>query len=111
MKVLVTGAAGFIGSNLVHYLTKQRPSWKVTALDLLTYAGNLKNISSLVESGQVRFERLDITDDTVIDELFEREKDPIAVIKWKEIYQDAETVTDICEDVAHVVDGILVKQA
>ena len=74
MKVLVTGAAGFIGSNLVHYLTKQRPSWKVTALDLLTYAGNLKNISSLVESGQVRFERLDITDDTVIDELFEREK-------------------------------------
>ena len=74
MKVLVTGAAGFIGSNLVHYLTKERPSWKVTALDLLTYAGNLKNISSLVESGQVRFERLDITDDTVIDELFEREK-------------------------------------
>ncbi len=74
MKVLVTGAAGFIGSNLVHYLTKERPSWKVTALDLLTYAGNLKNISSLVESGQVRFERLDITDDKVIDELFEREQ-------------------------------------
>ncbi len=74
MKVLVTGAAGFIGSNLVHYLTKERPSWKVTALDLLTYAGNLKNISSLVESGQVRFERLDITDDKVIDGLFEREK-------------------------------------
>ncbi len=74
MKVLVTGAAGFIGSNLVHYLTKERPSWKVTALDLLTYAGNLKNISSLVESSQVRFERLDITDDKVIDGLFEREK-------------------------------------
>ena len=74
MKVLVTGAAGFIGSNLVHYLTKERPSWKVTALDLLTYAGNLKNISSLVESGQVRFDKLDITDDKVIDELFEREK-------------------------------------
>jgi len=74
VKVLVTGAAGFIGSNLVHYLTKERPSWKVTALDLLTYAGNLKNISSLVESGQVRFERLDITDDKVIDELFEREQ-------------------------------------
>ena len=74
MKVLVTGSAGFIGSNLVHYLTKERPSWKVTALDLLTYAGNLKNISSLVESGQVRFDKLDITDDKVIDELFEREK-------------------------------------
>ena len=49
--------------------------------------------------------------DKVLAELFEREKDPIAVIKWKEIYQDAETVLDICEDVAHVVDSILVKQA
>ena len=49
--------------------------------------------------------------DQVLAELFEKEKDPIAVIKWKEIYQDAETVLDICEDVAHVVDSILVKQA
>ena len=49
--------------------------------------------------------------DRVLMELFERAKDPIAVIKWKEIYQDAETVLDICEDVAHIVDSILVKQA
>ena len=39
------------------------------------------------------------------------EKDFIAVIKWKEIYQEAETVLDICEDVAHVVQSILLKQA
>ncbi len=49
--------------------------------------------------------------DTVLVELFERAKDPISVIKWKEIYEDAETVLDICEDVAHVVQSILVKQA
>jgi len=49
--------------------------------------------------------------DKVLAELFEKEKDPIVVIKWKEIYQDSETVLDICEDVAHVVDSILVKQA
>lgn len=49
--------------------------------------------------------------DTMLAALFEKEKDPIAVIKWKEIYQDAETVLDICEDVAHVVETILVKQA
>ena len=43
--------------------------------------------------------------------VFETSKDPIDVIKRKEIYQDAETVLDICEDVAHVVQSILVKQA
>lgn len=49
--------------------------------------------------------------DSVLAELFETAKDPITVIKMKEIYQDAETVLDICEDVAHVVESILVKQA
>ncbi|MFA5059974.1 MAG: DUF47 family protein [Candidatus Omnitrophota bacterium] len=50
--------------------------------------------------------------DKVLAELFETQKnDPIAVIKWKEIYEDSETLLDICEDVAHVVESILVKQA
>lgn len=49
--------------------------------------------------------------DEVLGELFEREKDPIMVIKLKEIYEYAETVLDICEDVVHVVESILVKQA
>ncbi len=49
--------------------------------------------------------------DRMLGELFEKEKDPIAIIKWKDIYQYAETVLDICEDVAHIVRSILVKQA
>lgn len=49
--------------------------------------------------------------DRVLAELFTHGADPIHVIKWKDIYQDAETVLDVCEDVAHVVDSILVKQA
>jgi predicted phosphate transport protein (TIGR00153 family) len=49
--------------------------------------------------------------DRVLAELFATAKDPIAVIKWKDIYQDAETVLDVCEDVVHVVDSIMVKQA
>jgi uncharacterized protein Yka (UPF0111/DUF47 family) len=49
--------------------------------------------------------------DRVLAELFETEKDPMMVIKWKDIYQDAETVLDICEDVANVVESILVKHA
>jgi hypothetical protein len=49
--------------------------------------------------------------DRVLMDLFRIVKDPITVIKWKDIYQDAETVLDICEDVAHIVDSIMVKQA
>jgi predicted phosphate transport protein (TIGR00153 family) len=75
---------------------------------------NLKK-RHLVTEACVEINRLenagDTMRDTVLAELFETEKDPIAVIKWKEIYQDAETVLDICEDVAHVVGSILVKQA
>ncbi|MCX5706846.1 MAG: DUF47 family protein [Candidatus Omnitrophica bacterium] len=75
---------------------------------------NSKHLKSVSESC-VEINRLENLGDTMRDEmlaeLFEREKDPIAVIKWKEIYQDAETVLDICEDVAHVVGSILVKQA
>ena len=49
--------------------------------------------------------------DRVLEDLLATEKDPIMVIKWKDIYQDAETVLDVCEDVAQVVDSIMVKQA
>ncbi len=49
--------------------------------------------------------------DRALTELFATAKDPITVIKWKDIYQDAETVLDVCEDVAHVIASIMVKQA
>ncbi len=49
--------------------------------------------------------------DRALSELFTGARDPISVIKWKDIYQEAETVLDVCEDVAHVVDSIMVKQA
>jgi len=49
--------------------------------------------------------------DTILTKLFETVQDPIYLIQWKEIYQFAETVLDICEDVAHLVESILVKQA
>lgn len=75
---------------------------------------HVKHSKSLVEAC-VEIHRLENVGDSLRDkalgEIFEKEKDPIAVIKWKEIYQDAETVLDICEDVAHVVSSILVKQA
>jgi uncharacterized protein len=75
---------------------------------------NVKNYK-IVSDACVEVNRLENVGDSMRDEmlaeLFQREKDPITLIKWKEIYQDSETVLDICEDVAHVVDSILVKQA
>jgi uncharacterized protein Yka (UPF0111/DUF47 family) len=79
--------------------------------------GGLRNIKNVkvVFDACVEVNRLenvgDTMRDTVLMELFEARKDPIAVIKWKDIYQDAETVLDVCEDVAHIVDSIMVKQA
>lgn len=74
MKVLVTGGCGFIGSNFVHLLMKERPGWKVTVLDLLTYAGNLENIAGLVDAKRVEFVRADIADEAAMQQLFERGK-------------------------------------
>jgi predicted phosphate transport protein (TIGR00153 family) len=79
--------------------------------------GGLRNIKNVkvVFDACVEVNRLENVGDTMRDkmlmELFATEKDPIAVIKWKDIYVDAETVLDVCEDVAHVVDSIMVKQA
>jgi uncharacterized protein len=49
--------------------------------------------------------------DKALGELFDNEKNAVEIIKWKELYQDAETVLDICKVVAHTVESILVKQA
>ena len=74
MKVLVTGGAGFIGSNLVHYLAQERPDWDITALDLLTYAGNLKNLASVLDSSRIHFVKIDITDEIAVRRLFEQSR-------------------------------------
>ena len=75
---------------------------------------NTKNTKPVSESC-IEINRLenvgDFMRDKAVEELFKTEKDPLMVIKLKDIYQDAETVLDICEDVAHVVGSILVKQA
>jgi predicted phosphate transport protein (TIGR00153 family) len=79
--------------------------------------GGLRDIKNVkvVYDACVEVNRLENVGDSMRDEmlmeLFATVKDPIAVIKWKDIYQDAETVLDVCEDVAHVVDSIMVKQA
>src|ERR1044072_667007 len=66
MKIIVTGGAGFIGSNFVHHVYRERPDWHITVYDLLTYAGNKANIAGLDES-RVKFIKADICDAEAID--------------------------------------------
>ncbi len=66
MKILVTGGAGFIGSNFIHYWLKSHPQDKIVNLDKLTYAGNLDNLKSIENSKNYKFIKGDICDiDTV----------------------------------------------
>jgi dTDP-glucose 4,6-dehydratase len=68
-KVLVTGGAGFIGSNFVHHVYKERPNWHITVLDNLTYAGNKKNLDGLSKD-RVTFVKGNICDAKLLDKLF-----------------------------------------
>ena len=67
MNVLVTGGCGFIGSNLVKLLRRQRPDWKVVTLDQLTYAGNLENLKELESDPKHVFVRGDILNRELLD--------------------------------------------
>ncbi|EAU0476280.1 dTDP-glucose 4,6-dehydratase, partial [Salmonella enterica] len=62
MKLLVTGGAGFIGSNFVMYMLREHPDYEIVNVDSLTYAGNLENLQSVESNPQYTFIRADITD-------------------------------------------------
>jgi dTDP-glucose 4,6-dehydratase len=70
--VLVTGGAGFIGSNFVRYALSRHPDWRVTTLDKLTYAGRRENLHDVIDHPRHRFVHGDILDDPVSGPLVER---------------------------------------
>lgn len=70
--ILVTGGAGFIGSNLVHFIIDNRPDDHVINLDALTYAGNLESLADLVDHPRHEFVHADINDATKLDEIMPR---------------------------------------
>ncbi len=74
MKVLVTGGAGFIGSNFVRYMVKKYPEYNLVNLDALTYAGNLENLKEIEGLPNYKFVKGDIADREFVNRLFEEEK-------------------------------------
>ncbi|MDD6222453.1 MAG: dTDP-glucose 4,6-dehydratase [Lachnospiraceae bacterium] len=79
MKIIVTGGAGFIGSNFVFYERKAHPEDRIICVDSLTYAGNLETLKSVLDDPGFRFVKLDIRDREGVYKLFEEEKPDIVV--------------------------------
>ena len=71
MKILVTGGAGFIGSNFVRYLLDTRSDIEVFNFDKLTYAGNIENLVEVAQDPRYHFVRGDISDQRAVDEIFQ----------------------------------------
>ena len=69
MKLLVTGGAGFIGSNFIHYWFKHHPTDSIVNLDALTYAGNKTNLAELQDFSNYHFVHGDICDPVVVNPL------------------------------------------
>jgi dTDP-glucose 4,6-dehydratase len=79
MTIIVTGGAGFIGSNFIFYQLKHNPDDRIVCLDKLTYAGNLSTLASVMNEPNFRFVRADICDREAVNQLFEEEKPDIIV--------------------------------
>lgn len=79
MKLLVTGGAGFIGTNFIYYELEKHSDDSIVCVDKLTYAGNTENLKRASEHNNFRFVRADICDRKIMYELFEKEKFDVVV--------------------------------
>lgn len=79
MTLLVTGGAGFIGSNFIFHILKQHPASRIVCIDKLTYAGNLSTLALIMDRPNFRFAKIDICDREAVYQLFEEENPDIVV--------------------------------
>lgn len=77
MNILITGGAGFIGGNFVHYMVKKYPDYNIIVLDKLTYAGNMETLESVID--KISFEKADIADREAVFAIFEKHSPDIVV--------------------------------
>lgn len=79
MKILVTGGAGFIGGNFVHFMLKEHPQDDILCVDALTYAGNMETLAPVMDNPYFKFIKADIADREAIYNIFEQEKPEVVV--------------------------------
>lgn len=79
MTIIITGGAGFIGSNFVFHMLKEHPQDRVICLDKLTYAGNLSTLAPVMDQDNFRFVKADICDRNAVYRLFEEEHPDVVV--------------------------------
>lgn len=79
MTIIVTGGAGFIGANFIHYMLENYQEYRIICLDKLTYAGNLSSLATVIDNPRFRFVRADICDKEAVERLFEEENPNIVV--------------------------------
>ena len=79
MKILVTGGAGFIGGNFVHYMLREHPEDQILCVDALTYAGNMETLTPVMDNSHFKFVKADIADRKTIYEVFEEEKPEVVL--------------------------------
>ena len=79
MTIIVTGGAGFIGGNFVHYMLGKYPEDRIVCIDKLTYAGNMSTLASVMDNPNFKFYKTDICDRAAIYDIFEAEKPDVVI--------------------------------
>jgi dTDP-glucose 4,6-dehydratase len=79
MKIIVTGGAGFIGGNFIHYMMEEYPQDQIICLDKLTYAGSIETLESVMDKDNFKFVKGDIADRDLVYKLFEKEKPDVII--------------------------------
>ena len=81
MKMIITGGAGFIGGNFIHYMLKKHPEYRTICLDSLTYAGDTETLAPVMGCPNFRFCKVDITDRSEVFRIFGEEHPELVDLK------------------------------